>query len=109
MLRYNRFYDQLLDGKLPSSLNGIHLTTSRNVSLVPLVGSLQLVTGAVDESTRLKSFGTFEEYINQRPWLVVGAPIPRLDAYELDHSHFWMSDSSLTIERMENDAVDGET
>ena len=38
----------------------------------------------------------------------MGAPIPRLDAYELDHSHFWMSDSSLTIERMENDAVDGE-
>jgi hypothetical protein len=39
VLRYNRFYDQLLDDKLPSSLNGIHLTTSRNVSLVPLVGS----------------------------------------------------------------------
>jgi hypothetical protein len=108
VLRYNRFYDQLLDDKLPSSLNGIHPTTSRNVSLVPLVGSLQLVTGSVDESTRLKSFGTFEEYINQRPWLVVGAPIPSLDAYELDHSHFWMSDSSLTIERMENKAVDGE-
>jgi hypothetical protein len=47
VLKYNRFYDQLLDDKLPSSLKGIHPTTSRNVSLVPLVGSLQLVTGAV--------------------------------------------------------------
>jgi len=108
VLRYNRFYDQLLDDKLPSNLNGIHPTTSRNVSLVPLVGSLQLVTGAVDESTRLKSFGTFEEYINQRPWLVVGAPIPSLDAHELDHSQFWISDSSSTIECTENDSVDGE-
>ena len=108
VLRYNRFYDQLLDDKLPSNLNGIHPTTSRNVSLVPLVGSLQLVTGAVDESSGLKSFGTFEEYINQRSWLIAGAPIPSLDAYELDNSNFWVNDSSSTIERMENNTVDGE-
>jgi hypothetical protein len=59
VLKYNRFYDQLLDDKLPSSLNGIHPTTSRNVSIVP--GSLQLVTGAVDESNSVKSFETFGE------------------------------------------------
>ncbi len=67
-----------------------------------------MATGAVNASEVLQKFGSFEEYINQRRWLVQGAPIPRLDAYELDHSNFWINDLSLTTERMENNAVDGE-
>jgi hypothetical protein len=109
VLRYNRFYDQLLEDRSPVHVNGIQPAISSAVSIAPLVSSLQLVTGAVNVPEVLQKFGSFElEYVNQRRWLVQGAPIPRLDAYELDHSNFWISDSSLTIERMENNAEERE-
>jgi hypothetical protein len=109
VLRYTRFYDQLLEDRSPIHFNGIQPAGfSSAVSIVPLVGSLQLVTGANHASEVLQKFGSFEEYINQRRWLVLGAPIPSLDAYELDHSNIWINDLTLTTERMENNAVDGE-
>jgi hypothetical protein len=67
-----------------------------------------LITGAVHDSEGLQKFGWFEDYIDQRRCLVQGAAIPMLDAHELDHSNIWISDLSLTTERMENNAVDGE-
>jgi hypothetical protein len=44
VLRYNRIYDQLLDGRHSIGLNGIHPVSASNVTTVPLVNSLQLVT-----------------------------------------------------------------
>jgi hypothetical protein len=109
VLRYNRFYNQLLEDRSPVHVNGIQPAISSAVSIALLASSLQLVTGAVHVPEVLQKFGLFEEYVNQRRWLVQGAPIPRLDAYELDHSNFWISDSSsLTIEQMENNAVERE-
>ncbi len=43
VMRYNRFYDQLLEDRNPVDFNGIQLAISSDLSIVPLVGSLQLV------------------------------------------------------------------
>jgi hypothetical protein len=53
--------------------NGIHPAILSTISIFPLVGSLQLVTGDVDEPSGLKSFESIEDYVNQRRWLVLEA------------------------------------
>jgi hypothetical protein len=80
VLRYNRFYDQLLDDRHAIGLNGIHPASASNVTIV--VNSLQIVTEAVNDSSQ--SFETFEDYVNQRQWLVPEAPRPIVNALDLD-------------------------
>ena len=94
ILRYNRFYDQLLDDRHSSGFNGVHPASSSEATMVPLVGSLQLVTGAVDELGKQQSFETFEDYVNQRQWLVPEAPMPIVDAHDLDSASYWVEELS---------------
>jgi hypothetical protein len=76
VLRYNRFYDQLLDDRHATGLNGIHPASASDVTMVPVVNSLQLVTEVVNDSSDQQSFETFEDYVNQRQWLVPEALSP---------------------------------
>jgi hypothetical protein len=62
------------------------------------VSSLQLVTGAVDETSKQQSFETFEDYVNQRQWLVPEAPMPMVDAHDLDSSSYWVEELTSTSE-----------
>ncbi len=89
VLKYNRFYDQLLDDRLATGLNGIHPASASNITVVPVVNSLQLVTEAVIDSSDQQPFETFEDYVNQRQWLVPEAPRPIVDALDLDSSSYW--------------------
>ena len=92
VLRYNRFYDQLLDDRHATGLNCIHPASASNVTMVPVVNSLQLVTEAVNDSSDPQSFETFEDYVNQRQWLVPEAPMPILNALDLDSWSYWITD-----------------
>jgi hypothetical protein len=56
VLRYNRFYDQLLDDRHATGLNGIHPASASNITVVPVVNSLQLVTEAVNDSSDQQPF-----------------------------------------------------
>ncbi len=67
-----------------------------------------LIQEIVDESNNLKSFETFEEYVNHRPWSIAGAPIPVLDPYELDSSSYWVDDFSSTPETNRDHVANGE-
>jgi hypothetical protein len=49
---------------------GIHPASVSNITMVPAVNSLQLVTEAVNDSSDHKSFETFNDHVNQRQWSV---------------------------------------
>jgi hypothetical protein len=76
--------------------HGIHPATSSKATIVPLVNSLQLVTGAVDEISEYQFFETFEDYVNQRQWLVPEAPRPMVNAFDLDSASYWVEDLTST-------------
>jgi len=92
VLKYNRFYDQLLDDRHATGLNGIHPASASNITVVPVVNSLQLVTEAVIDSSDQQPFETFEDYVNQHKWLVPEAPRPIVDASDIDSSSYWITD-----------------